>query len=169
MHPTNNSVSVTLCQRQLNTTTRIISDSSMTACSLKLNGKFQHEIPGRILDVIIIAQLRARLLNRSVHPYVRIESTNGFPTAAGLASSASGLASLAFGLAQMYGLREDIAGIARRGSGSACRSTYGGFVHWSVSMGAAGTPISSVVSLYPASYWPTLKVLVCLVSAGIDI
>lgn len=59
---------------------------------------------------------------------------NNFATAAGLASSASGLACLARSLAAVYGLEESFDGefsmYARLGSGSACRSLYGGVVEW---------------------------------------
>lgn len=60
---------------------------------------------------------------------MQIVSSNNFPTAAGLASSASGLAALAFALAKYYKLdvsMRELSGIARLGSGSACRSLFGG-------------------------------------------
>lgn len=57
---------------------------------------------------------------------------NTFPTAAGLASSAAGYAALVYGLARLFCAKEQYAGqlsaIARQGSGSACRSLYGGLV-----------------------------------------
>lgn len=55
-------------------------------------------------------------------------SENNFPTAAGLASSAAGYACLVSALAFLYDIQGDISSIARRGSGSACRSVYGGWV-----------------------------------------
>ena len=65
---------------------------------------------------------------------LRITSENNFATASGLASSSSGLSCLAFALAQLYGLEQIFPGeyskFARLGSGSACRSLYGGFVEW---------------------------------------
>lgn len=65
---------------------------------------------------------------------LRITSENNFATASGLASSSSGLSCLAFALARLYGLQEAFEGeytkFARLGSGSACRSLYGGFVEW---------------------------------------
>ncbi|KAF8566761.1 hypothetical protein P879_06449 [Paragonimus westermani] len=182
IHPMNSSISITLNQKQLLTTTRITTGPSLTRCSFILNGKPQNKLPGRMKDVIIAgtcltsilqcfsrsAQLRARLLRPDpIHPYVCIESVNNFPTAAGLASSASGIAALAFGLAQLYGLSNDLPGLARRGSGSASRSLAGGFVHWCAT---GSNPLiqanSSVIELYPASYWPTLRVLVCVTNEG---
>ena len=62
-----------------------------------------------------------------------IVSDNNFNTAAGLASSSSGLSCLGCALATLLGLSEDqidFSILARLGSGSACRSTQGGFVVW---------------------------------------
>ena len=64
---------------------------------------------------------------------VLIRSTNYLPTAAGLASSASGFAALAGALNEALDLKmdkKDLSRFARRGSGSATRSVYGGFVEW---------------------------------------
>jgi len=61
-----------------------------------------------------------------------IESENNFATASGLASSSSGLSCLSFALAELFGVKEKFEGeystFARLGSGSACRSLFGGFV-----------------------------------------
>ena len=60
-----------------------------------------------------------------------ITSRNNFNTAAGLASSSSGLSCLGFALAKLYNIKDiDYSVLARLGSGSACRSLYGGFVKW---------------------------------------
>ena len=69
------------------------------------------------------------MLFRSAH----IESDNFVPTAAGLASSASAYAALAAACneALKLGLTgKELSRLARRGSGSASRSIYGGFVEW---------------------------------------
>jgi diphosphomevalonate decarboxylase len=68
-----------------------------------------------------------------VQLYANIISENHVPTAAGFASSASGYAALAAAATKAIGLSlslEELSGIARLGSGSACRSIYGGFVEW---------------------------------------
>lgn len=65
--------------------------------------------------------------------FVKVNSKNYFPTAAGLASSASGYAALATGLNRLFSLnleRKDLSKLARRGSGSATRSIFGGIVEW---------------------------------------
>ena len=80
------------------------------------------------------SQVRVKLSGIVAKTHLRIESVNNFATAAGLASSASGLACLARCLAAVYGLEEGFEGefsmFARMGSGSACRSVYGGVVEW---------------------------------------
>ncbi|MFI6956482.1 diphosphomevalonate decarboxylase [Nocardia sp. NPDC050408] len=72
-----------------------------------------------------------------------VDSVNTVPTGAGLASSASGFAALAVAAATAYGVASDsrsLSRLARRGSGSACRSVFGGFVVWhaGIDAGAAG-------------------------------
>lgn len=65
--------------------------------------------------------------------FARIHSTNHVPMSAGLASSASAFAALAAAGAKASGLqlsRRDLSRLARRGSGSATRSVFGGLVQW---------------------------------------
>jgi diphosphomevalonate decarboxylase len=84
-----------------------------------------------------------------------VESRNDFPTASGLASSASGFAALALAAVRAAGGDWDatrVADLARRGSASAARSLFGGFVELD------GTEVRSVA---PADYMP-LAVLVCV-------
>lgn len=74
---------------------------------------------------------------------LHVASHNTFPLACGIASSASGMAALTLaavacwagkhswgGLAAAGWTRARMAALARRGSGSACRSFWGGWVHW---------------------------------------
>ena len=70
-----------------------------------------------------------------------IRSTNAFPTAAGLASSASAFAALAVGVAEALGLEAtpaELSVLARQGSGSAARSIFGGFVRMHAGQDADG-------------------------------
>ncbi|MFC6012114.1 diphosphomevalonate decarboxylase [Nocardia lasii] len=67
-----------------------------------------------------------------------VVTANAGPTGAGLASSASGFAALATAAAAAYGLELDpraLSRLARRGSGSASRSIFGGFVVWNAGEG----------------------------------
>lgn len=62
-----------------------------------------------------------------------VHTHNDIPTAAGLASSASGFAALTVAACSAYGLRlspTELSRLARRGSGSAARSTMSGFAIW---------------------------------------
>ncbi|OJV63811.1 MAG: diphosphomevalonate decarboxylase [Clostridiales bacterium 38-18] len=89
------------------------------------------------IDVISHHNL-VRFLNlireMSGNPYfAKVESINRVPTAAGFASSASGYAALALAASSAYGLKltpKELSILARRGSGSASRSIFGGFVLW---------------------------------------
>lgn len=91
-----------------------------------------------------------------------VESSNNFPTAAGLASSSSGFAALAGACVEALEYEisiEEISRLARLGSGSAARSVYGGFTR-------LGAGAEFAESLYPASYWPELRVIAVYVSEG---
>lgn len=99
---------------------------------------------------------------------LRICSENNFPTAAGLASSASGFAALIYALATLFELppgidNSQLSRIARQGSGSACRSLFGGFVAWQGGSQADGSD-SLAVEVAPRSHWPDLQALICVVS-----
>jgi len=63
----------------------------------------------------------------------KVVSKNNFPSAAGMASSASGFAALTVAACASLGMKLDkkqISIISRQGSGSSCRSIYGGYVEW---------------------------------------
>ncbi len=67
-----------------------------------------------------------------------ITSHNNFPTGAGIASSASAFAALSLAASTAAGLDLDeraLSRLARRGSGSACRSIPTGFVEWQAGFG----------------------------------
>lgn len=88
---------------------------------------------------------------------LEINSSNNFPTGAGLASSASGFAALTLAVTQALGIDEntrELSKIARKGSGSAARSVYGGFVEMSADDDA------SAIQLSPASDWPLAVIIV---------
>ena len=75
-------------------------------------------------------------------PPVLVDTANHFPTGAGLASSSSGFAALVVAAAAAAGAdlsREALSVWAHRGSGSACRSLWGGFVEWKLGERADGS------------------------------
>lgn len=97
------------------------------------------------------------------HPAL-ITSENSFPTGAGLASSASGLAALAGAAAAAAGLSlspTELSVIARQGSGSACRSVFGGFALWRPGTRDDGLD-SHAVPLFAADHWDLRVVVVLL-------
>ncbi|EMS47869.1 Diphosphomevalonate decarboxylase [Triticum urartu] len=99
--------------------------------------------------------------------HVHIASYNNFPTAAGLASSAAGLACLVFTLGKLMNVNEDygeLSSIARQGSGSACRSIYGGFVKWCMGKNDDGSD-SMAVQLVNESHWDDLVIIIAVVSS----
>lgn len=91
----------------------------------------------------------------------RVTLTSNFPVAAGLASSASTFAALAKAMVAASGRRvedDELAEIARFGSGSACRSVFGGYVEWRPQ--GRGSVVARVAS---KEHWP-LTILVAVTS-----
>ena len=102
------------------------------------------------------------------HWPLHIVSENNFPTAAGLASSAAGFAALVRAIADLYILPHDpsfLSRIARQGSGSACRSMFGGYVSWEMGVEEDGSD-SLAQQVAPASYWPEMRAAILVVSAA---
>ena len=96
-----------------------------------------------------------------------IESTNNFPTAAGLASSASGFAALAVAASAAAGLSLDtreLSILARRGSGSAARSLVGGIVELHAGHRDDGLD-SFAEPLLESDVWP-LTVVIAITELG---
>ena len=97
----------------------------------------------------------------------RVVSDNDFPTASGLASSASGFAALAVAATEAAGVTlsgHERSVLARRGSGSAARSVFGGFVRMHVGERPDGTD-SAAEQIAPAEHWP-LTMLLCVTTEG---
>lgn len=100
--------------------------------------------------------------------HVHIASYNTFPTAAGLASSAAGYAALVASLVQLYNAKESYEGqftaIARQGSGSACRSLYGGFVAWRAGGKVADWSDSIAQQVANENHWSEIRAVILVVS-----
>ncbi len=90
-----------------------------------------------------------------------VETHSNFPTAAGLASSASGFAALLVAGSAALGLRLDareLSVLARRASGSAARSIFGGFVEMQAGARVDGSD-AYALSLRDAAEWPLCVVV----------
>lgn len=125
--PQNNSLSLTL--DAFYTDTKVTFDPQLTEDILLIDGELQDE-KSLNKSKVILDLVREMA---TIKDYAKIESINHVPTAAGLASSASGLAALAGAASLSAGLdltKDELSRLARRGSGSASRSIYGGFAEW---------------------------------------
>lgn len=117
--------SLSLTLAALSTRTRIELEPALAADVLELDGV---NATGRPLERVVTLLDRVRPEGA---PRARVSSTNDFPTAAGLASSASGFAALAVAANAAYGAglsAAALSALARRSSASAARSLFGGFV-----------------------------------------
>lgn len=177
--PTNSSLSVTLSQSDLRThTTASCSSTYHTSAfgdSLLLNGKFESlTTPRSIACLRSLRALRSEVESKNpelpkLSSYrLRIASSNNFPTAAGLASSAAGFAALIRAIADLYELPQDprtLSVIARQGSGSACRSLFGGYVAWDTGVRDDGLDSCARV-VASRSHWPEMRALILVASAA---
>ena len=98
---------------------------------------------------------------------LKIKSFNTFPTASGCASSASSMSGFVVLLSKLFKFTEtypnELSAIARLGSGSACRSMYGGFVEWEKVNELHGNSTAKV--LYDWKHWESLKIVLLVVSS----
>jgi diphosphomevalonate decarboxylase len=97
-----------------------------------------------------------------------IVSENSFPTDAGIASSSSGGAALVFAVNASLGLEltpRELSIFARKISGSACRSVFGGIVKWN--KGKRRDGLDSYSERIPDSNkWGDLMDIIAIVSYG---
>ncbi|KAI5966315.1 MVD1 [Candida pseudojiufengensis] len=172
--PTNSSISVTLSTNDLRTLTTASCSSEFKEDKLWLNGKIETLETKRTQSCLKdLRKLRSDLEEKDQNLpklstlNLHIVSENNFPTAAGLASSAAGFAALITSIAKLYELKEsmsELSKIARKGSGSACRSLFGGFVAWEMGKDDAGGEDSKAVEIAPLSHWSSLKAIILVVS-----
>ncbi|MHA1648580.1 MAG: diphosphomevalonate decarboxylase [Candidatus Helarchaeota archaeon] len=145
--PQNNSISITL--DKLQTTTTVDFDSDYTEDTFIINNKIIKENQRIKQFIDHLRQLAG------VQDCVMMQSKTNFPMAAGLASSASGYAALSVAGSKALGLNlsdRELSILARRGSGSACRSIIGGFVEWQKGQNPDGSD-SYAIQLAPPHHW----------------
>lgn len=173
--PTNSSLSVTLSQNDLRTLTTAACSKTFTEDALWLNDEIQ-DVSGTRLQACFreLRSLRKAKEDKNtqlspISSYkLNIVSENNFPTAAGLASSAAGFAALVRAIADLYELDEsptELSRIARQGSGSACRSLFGGYVAWEHGSADDGSD-SLAVQVAPESHWESMRAAILVVSAA---
>ncbi|CAJ0932535.1 unnamed protein product [Ranitomeya imitator] len=167
--PINSSLSVTLHQDQLKTTTTVCASREFTEDRIWLNGKEENishpRLQSCLREIRRLARKRrssgedgvSRVLNYKVH----ICSANNFPTAAGWRLLRR---CLVYSLAKLYGVDGELSEIARQGSGSACRSMYGGFVQWVMGKREDGKD-SLAQQVEAETHWPELRILIMVASA----
>jgi diphosphomevalonate decarboxylase len=154
--PAVGSISITL--DELTTTTTVEFDDGLDEDRFTLDGQ---EDAARLDRVIHCLDLFRERLGGA--PHARVTSTNSFPTAAGLASSASGFAALVVAIDDALGAgldREMLAEMARRCSGSAARSIYGGFAE--IALDGSSTQTRQLLG---PDDWP-MRVVIAITQTG---
>ncbi len=162
--PHNSSFSMTMSPDALKTTTSVLFSNKLKEDQFYIDGVKQDLSDKDIRERFgIINQLRALA---KVKTLVLVVSKNDFPTASGLASSASGIATLVYTVNHALGLGlspRELSIIARQGSGSACRSIFGGMVVWRRGIRADGKD-SYAEQLFDEKYWPGIVDNIVVVS-----
>jgi diphosphomevalonate decarboxylase len=154
--PQNGSISMNLAGLQ--THTRVSFDPSFPQDHFKLNNSVQSGASlTRVSDFLDLVRSMA---GKKWH--AEVESANNFPTGAGIASSAAAFAALAVAATSAMGLdlnEQQLSALARRGSGSACRSIPAGFVEW---LPGNTNEDSYAVSLAAGDHWPLVDCIAVL-------
>jgi diphosphomevalonate decarboxylase len=152
--PASGSLSITL--DGLHTRTSVRFNPALGEDDIVLNGRRDEAESRKIGAFLDLLRARAGVATRA-----RIVSGNDFPTGAGLASSASGFAALAVAADRALGTCLDpsaLSRLARRGSGSAARSIFGGFVEMAAGTRADGED-AFAAPLLDAAAWPLTVVI----------
>ena len=160
--PARGSLSLTL--DGLTTTTTVAFDPAQPADTFTLAGEPQAGMPlARVSEVLDLVRARAGTTH-----HAHVTSANDFPTASGLASSASAFAALALASTRAAGLDlapAELSMLARRGSGSAARSIFGGFVEMAAGTRADG--VDAVAAPITCDPWDVAMVI-AVVHGGVQ-
>jgi diphosphomevalonate decarboxylase len=125
--PANSSLSMNLASLTTTTTVEFrddLAEDSVTIDDVEAQGSARERVVAHLERVRALASINAKAC---------VVSHNNFPAGTGLASSASAFAALTVAACAAAGLAlstDELSRLARRGSGSACRSVPGGFVLW---------------------------------------
>lgn len=158
--PAVGSMSITLAD--LWSETRVCFDAGLATDTFELDGSNDPAQTERVVRFLDLARAAAGVSHKA-----QVTSHNNFPTGAGLASSASGFAALAAAADQALGLGlapRELSILARRGSGSAARSVFGGFVEMHRGTHPGGLD-AFAEPLAAADHWP-LSVVIAITARG---
>jgi len=150
--PQNSSISMNL--DGLFTTTTVDFDEKYISDEIIFNGEAKSKQAGRIIKHLDLIRKIAKTGLRA-----KVATSNNFPAASGIASSASGFAALTVAACGALGMNlneKELSIIARQGSGSACRSIPDGFVEWHK---GDTSETSFAESLHPADYWDIIDIV----------
>ena len=152
--PANGSISMTLGGLENRMT--VLFDDEIETDTLMINGK------SAAPPMLERASRHLDLMRRQagIDAGARVESVTNIPLGAGIASSAAAYAALTVAAASALGLELDqraLSRIARRGSASAARSIYGGFVEL---IAGDGDHSSFAKQIVPADHWQMIDLIV---------
>ncbi|GEE07258.1 UNVERIFIED_CONTAM: diphosphomevalonate decarboxylase [Streptococcus canis] len=132
MIPSTSSISLTLENMFTTTSVSFLPDTA-TSDQFYINGVLQDEEEHTKISAII-DQFR-----QTGQPFVKVETQNNMPTAAGLSSSSSGLSALVKACDQLFDTQLDQKALAQKAkfaSGSSSRSFFGPVAAWDKDSGA---------------------------------
>lgn len=165
--PFNSSLSMTL-NYSMSTETTVTFSRKITSHRITLDGRTIALDRGdeKLRKMKIVIDEMLRLGHYSKEFKAVINSKNSFPGEAGIASSASGGAALVYAVDQSLGLnltQKDLSILARKISGSACRSVFGGIVKWKRGRRSDGLDSYSEMVFGP-KHWEELTDIIGIVS-----
>ena len=151
--PANDSLSMTLAGLQTETT--VLFDDRLKADQIDIDGEqATQQAANRVSVHLDLIRSEA-----GIPTFASVHSNNNFPTGAGIASSASAFAALTAAATSAIGLELDkkqISILARRGSGSAARSVFGGFVQL---FAGEDHDAGFAEQLAPANHWQLVDLI----------
>ena len=156
--PTEGSVSVTL-DEQLKTKTTIMFSEKFKKDEIWLNNK---QLTTEKELEKVMPQLNLIRKMKDIDLKAKVVSLSNTPVAGGLAGSAAGLAAIAFAATKALNMNLDkkqMSILCRIGSGSACRSVYGGFVEWKKGEKEDGSD-SIAEQITDENFWPKFRIIV---------
>ena len=151
--PANGSISLTL--GGLETRTTVSLDETLPSDQLIVDGS-----PPANSALARVAEHLDRIRHLAgINTPAHVESRNNFPAGVGVASSASAFAALTLAGTTAAGLSltpQELSRLARLGSGSACRSIFGGYVEWYAGETDAD---SHAEPLAPPEHWDLIDLI----------